>query len=55
MMAKFGLSPLVQTTADYLPDLAKEAFLNAQQASLSEKDRHAKALVKKYCQDVTMV
>ena len=51
----FGLPALIDATAGFLPDLAKEAFLNAQEASLAEKDKHAKALVKQCAREINMV
>lgn len=51
----FGLAALVDATASYLPDLAKEAFLHAQEASVLERDKHAKVLVKQCAREISMV
>ena len=46
--ATYGLSQVIMDTAILLPDLAKEAFLFSQTASVREKDRRAKEIVTEY-------
>lgn len=55
MTRHFGLPALIDATAGFLPDLAREAFLNAQEASLVERDKHAKLLVKQCAREINMV
>jgi GTPase SAR1 family protein len=50
----FGLEQVVDVTAKFLPDLAREAFLSAQQASAKVKDDHAKAVVKQYANTISV-
>jgi predicted GTPase len=49
-----GMKKLINHTCELLPELAKDAFMYSQTASVAEKDRRAKAIVKQFCQDVTL-
>lgn len=51
---RFGLGSLIDTTAEQLPDLAKEAFLSAQEASLIQKDNYARQIVKQYSKEISI-
>jgi predicted GTPase len=41
----YGMTKLIQHTCDLLPELAKDAFMYSQTASLEEKDKRAKQIV----------
>jgi hypothetical protein len=41
----YGMQKLIQHTCDLLPELAKDAFMYSQSASLEEKDKRAKQVV----------
>jgi len=49
-----GLEKIVDETARILPDLAKEAFLSAQEVSFTLKDSRAKTIVKEYANSVSI-
>lgn len=49
-----GMKKLINHTCDILPELAKDAFMYSQTASVAEKDRRAKAIVKQFCQQITL-
>eukprot|EP01095_Lingulamoeba_sp_RSL-Kostka_P007085 TRINITY_DN2236_c0_g7_i1.p1 TRINITY_DN2236_c0_g7~~TRINITY_DN2236_c0_g7_i1.p1 ORF type:complete len:431 (+),score=112.52 TRINITY_DN2236_c0_g7_i1:32-1294(+) len=49
-----NLGALIETTAELLPDLAKEAFLFSQVESLQDKDKRARELVIRYATNISM-
>ncbi|KAL0486510.1 GTP binding protein [Acrasis kona] len=50
----FGMKKLINHTCELLPELAKDAFMYSQTASVAEKDRRAKGIVKQFCQEVSL-
>lgn len=54
MTPTLGLEKVVDETSRILPDLAKEAFLSAQEVSFAIKDSRAKAIVKEYANKISM-
>jgi len=50
----YGMKKLVQHTVHLLPELAKDAFMFSQTASISEKDRRAKNIVKDTAKDISL-
>lgn len=50
----FGMEELISHTNELLPELAKDAFMYSQQASIKEKDKRAKENVKKCMKGVSL-
>lgn len=50
----FGLDQIIQHTVSILPELAKDAFLYSQTASITEKDKRAKSVVKTLIKNLNM-
>lgn len=50
----YGMDELIKHTCDLLPDLAKDAFMYSQTASLSEKDKRSKEIVLETCHQVSL-
>lgn len=50
----YGMKKLIEDTCDLLPELAKDAFMYSQTASIAEKDRRAKNIVKKHTQQISL-
>lgn len=50
----YGMQELIQHTCELLPELAKDAFMYSQTASITEKDNRAKQIVVKTCKEVTL-
>lgn len=51
---QYGMKKLIQHTVTLLPELAKDAFMYSQTASLSEKDKRAKNIVKDCTKDISL-
>lgn len=50
----YGLKKLINHTCELLPELAKDAFMFSQTASVSEKDRRALEIIKSFAHDMTL-
>jgi len=50
----FGLKKLINQTCELLPELAKDAFMFSQTASVSEKDKRALEVVKSFTNEITL-
>lgn len=50
----YGMKKLINHTCELLPELAKDAFMYSQIASMTEKDRRAKEIVIEYTKEITI-
>ncbi|KAG2393076.1 hypothetical protein C9374_009653 [Naegleria lovaniensis] len=50
----YGMKKLINHTCELLPELARDAFMYSQIASMAEKDRRAKEIVIEYTKEITI-